>query len=440
MVNLCCILNCQSRTAENRKKYSLFSIPKDENISNEWKQAISKVNGKPASLAVASHVCELHFGPNDICRSFSVWNNETVEDRDDFCINKKKPKLNQNVIPTIFDKILNEQQIKSEDLNDLKKSVKEDLKMINLVYPLNASSIERAVIAFSGLNICIGGPESTNFPEVYIKMLRSVLRQLYRHKSSSVSENIITTIKSGNSCRITLSDPKTRNTLSIVALQHLIEEIKSAGDDLSLKSIVICGDGPVFSAGHNLKELSIPENQKSVFSLSTKLMNTIIDCPIPIIACVDGIAAASGCQLVAASDMAICSSRSSFSTPGVNIGLFCSTPGIPLARVVSKKTAAYMLFTGTSINAEEALRTGLVSKVVLPEKLDDEITKLTLLVGQKSRAVITLGKTFFHRQIDENIKLAYRNGEQIMLDNLKLDDCKEGLQSFVEKRKPNWLN
>ncbi|XP_060876331.1 enoyl-CoA hydratase domain-containing protein 3, mitochondrial isoform X1 [Metopolophium dirhodum] len=269
-------------------------------------------------------------------------------------------------------------------------------------------------------------------------MLKSVLRQLYRHKSSSSSENIITTIKSVNSYRITLSDPKTRNTLSIVALQHLIKEIKNAGDDLSLKSIVLCGNGPVFSAGHNLNELSIPENQKMIFSLATKLMNTMIDCPIPIIACVDGIAAASGCQLVAASDMAICSNRSSFSTPGVNLGLFCSTPGIPLTRVMSKKTAAYMLFTGTPINAEEALRTGLVSKVVQPEELDDEITKLTILIGQKSRSVITLGKKFFYRQIDENIKMAYRNGEQIMLDNLELNDCKEGLQSFVEKRKPNW--
>ncbi|CAH1736408.1 hypothetical protein AGLY_005175 [Aphis glycines] len=271
-------------------------------------------------------------------------------------------------------------------------------------------------------------------------MLKSILRGLYRHKSSLASENCITTIKSVNSYRITLSDPKTRNTLSIAALQRLIEEIKIAGDDLSLKSIVICANGPVFSAGHNLKELSIPENQKTVFSLATKLMNTMIECPIPIIACVDGVAAASGCQLVAASDMAICSNRSSFSTPGVNLGLFCSTPGIPLSRVVSKKTAAYMLFTGTSINAEEALRTGLVSKVVQPEELDNEITTLTTLIGQKSRSVITLGKTFFYKQIDENIKSAYKNGEKIMLSNLELNDCKEGLLSFVEKRKPNWSN
>ncbi|XP_025408526.1 enoyl-CoA hydratase domain-containing protein 3, mitochondrial isoform X2 [Sipha flava] len=270
------------------------------------------------------------------------------------------------------------------------------------------------------------------------KMLKPVVQLLCRHKSSSASASIITTFKTDNSYRITLSDPKTRNTLSIALLQNLIQEIQNAGNDSSIKSIVLCGSGPVFSAGHNLNELRIPENQKNIFSLATKLMNIMIDCPIPIIACVDGIAAASGCQLVAASDIAICTNRSFFSTPGINLGLFCSTPGIPLSRVVSQKTASYMLFTGAPINAEEALRTGLVSKIVRPEEFDDEISKLTTLIGQKSRTVITLGKTFFYKQIDENVKLAYKKGEQVMLENLELDDCKEGLQSFVEKRKPNW--
>lgn len=271
-------------------------------------------------------------------------------------------------------------------------------------------------------------------------MLKSVTWQLYRHKFSTTSLNMITCIKTTNSYRITFSDPKTRNALSISVLQNLIEEIKKAGDDLSLKSIVLCGNGPVFSAGHNLNELRIPENQKTIFSLATKLMNTMIDCPIPIIACIDGLAAASGCQLVAASDISICTNRSYFSTPGVNLGLFCSTPGIPLSRVMSKKTASYMLFTGVAIDANEALRTGLVSKVVQTEELEDEIMKLTTSIGQKSRAVITLGKQFFYKHIDDNIKSAYRNGEKIMLENLELADCKEGLQSFVEKRKPNWSN
>jgi len=271
-------------------------------------------------------------------------------------------------------------------------------------------------------------------------MWKSIIWQLYRHKSSTTSANMITCIKTANSYRITFSDSKTRNTLSIAVLENLIDEIKKAGDDLSLKSIVLCGNGPVFSAGHNLNELKIPENQKIVFSLATKLMNTMIDCPIPIIACVDGIAAASGCQLVAASDIAICTNRSFFSTPGVNLGLFCSTPGIPLSRVVSKKTATYMLFTGIAIDAKDALRTGLVSKVVQPEELEAEITMLTTSIGQKSRAVIALGKQFFYKHIDDNIKSAYKNGEKIMLQNLELDDCKEGLQSFIEKRKPNWSN
>ncbi|XP_050423509.1 enoyl-CoA hydratase domain-containing protein 3, mitochondrial [Adelges cooleyi] len=271
--------------------------------------------------------------------------------------------------------------------------------------------------------------------------MKSFIWQVHRSMSSTTLHvHMLTSIRVNSSHRITLCNPKTRNSLSVTMLQHLINEIKNAGKNQSLKSIVINGNGPIFSAGHNLKELIDMKIQQKVFSLATELMNAMLDCPIPIITAIDGLAAASGCQLVAASDIAICTNRSSFSTPGVNLGLFCSTPGIPLSRCIPKKVASYMLFTGESINAEEALRNGLVSKVVHPKELDDEIDKLTLLIDQKSREVITHGKTFFNQQIDVDIKTAYKNGEKAMLENLQLDDCKEGLQSFIEKRKPNWSN
>ncbi|XP_050523996.1 enoyl-CoA hydratase domain-containing protein 3, mitochondrial isoform X2 [Daktulosphaira vitifoliae] len=267
--------------------------------------------------------------------------------------------------------------------------------------------------------------------------MNSLIRSSCRFKSA-LAANILTTNIFDSSYRITLCEAKTRNTLSSTMLQLLIEEIENAKENQLIKSVVINSSGSIFSAGHNLKELTEFSNQKKVFSLATKLMNVILHCPIPIITAVDGLAAAAGCQLVAASDIAICTERSHFSTPGVNIGLFCSTPGISLSRCVPKKISSYMLFTGESINAREAFNAGLVSKVVHPNDFDEEINKLTTLIGEKSRAVIIHGKKFFNKQINENVETAFRMGEKAMMDNLQIDDCKEGLQSFIQKRKPHW--
>lgn len=167
-------------------------------------------------------------------------------------------------------------------------------------------------------------------------------------------------------------------------------------------------------------------------------MQKISQYPVPIIAAVDGLAAAAGCQLVAACDIAICTERSSFSTPGANFGIFCSTPGIPLVRNVPRKTAMYMLFTGFSISGKEAYEAGLVSKVVPNDKLEEEIEKITAAINYKSRSIVHIGKTFLYEQMDLEVPTAYFLGTEKMVHNLRMKDAQEGIDSFIQKRKPVW--
>ncbi|KAJ8979216.1 hypothetical protein NQ317_011855 [Molorchus minor] len=180
--------------------------------------------------------------------------------------------------------------------------------------------------------------------------------------------------------KITMVDQKSRNSLSLGMMQNLLDNINRDMDNKDLRVIIITAQGPIFSAGHNLKELT-PEAGKGqhekVFQLATQLMCSIIECPVPVVAQVDGLAAAAGCQLVAQCDIAICTENSKFSTPGSNFGIFCSTPGIPLARKGLKATILHMLLTGLPITASEAKASGLVSKVCAPENLESEVKTTT---------------------------------------------------------------
>ncbi|XP_013148255.1 PREDICTED: enoyl-CoA hydratase domain-containing protein 3, mitochondrial isoform X1 [Papilio polytes] len=256
------------------------------------------------------------------------------------------------------------------------------------------------------------------------------------------NEYIITNENNGTR-EIILNHEKTKNSLSINMMSYLIQAINANNEDTSLRAIVLSAKGNVFSAGHNLKELQITdgkEQHKLVFKKAVELMNSIIDSPVPIIAKVNGFATAAGCQLVASCDMIVCSNTSKFSTPGANFGIFCSTPGIPLARSVPKSRSMYMLLTGQPINAKEAYESGLVTKVVAPEDLDKEVTKIIDQIKQKSRSVVTLGRYFFYRQINLNIFDAYKLGQEIMVNNTEMDDGQEGIRSFVEKRKAQWTH
>lgn len=276
-----------------------------------------------------------------------------------------------------------------------------------------------------------------------LQLIKNVINLNFQRSCSSKSGEIYTSSDFQNGIRkITMCHGKTRNSLSVAMMENLLKEIDTNRDDPQLRAIVLAGDGPIFSAGHNLKELTEDcgrAQHMHIFNLCAKLMDAIVQHPVPIIARVDGLAAAAGCQLVAQCDLAVCTEKSKFSTPGANFGIFCSTPGIALTRSVNKSTALKMLLTGEHITSDEAKSSGLVAAVApTPEALDEEINKLCNAIRSKSRAVIELGKRFYYKQIREDLKTAYNLGGNVMVDNINGVDGKEGIKSFSEKRKPVW--
>ncbi|XP_073845948.1 enoyl-CoA hydratase domain-containing protein 3, mitochondrial-like [Musca autumnalis] len=240
---------------------------------------------------------------------------------------------------------------------------------------------------------------------------------------------------------ICLNEPKTRNSLSMDMMNSILEGLTADWQNKELRAIVLTAKGPIWSAGHNLKEL-VPEKgakyQTEVFNKLSEIIMNIYKAPIPVIAKVNGFAAAAGCQLVASCDMVVASESSKFSTPGANFGVFCSTPGIAISRVMSRPQAAYMVMTGLPLSAQEAFTAGLVSRVVPEKNLDAEVAHITDAIKHKSRSVIALGKEFFYKQLNMPIEEAYKLGAEKMTENLGLSDSQEGLRSFVEKRKPQW--
>ncbi|XP_012531066.1 enoyl-CoA hydratase domain-containing protein 3, mitochondrial isoform X2 [Monomorium pharaonis] len=274
-----------------------------------------------------------------------------------------------------------------------------------------------------------------------VKNGSAVSQGKYIARTLSTEKKYVKTTEKNGVRTISLCDSSSRNSLSLEMLKTLVTEVKKDENNKDLRSIVLTSEpGKVFSAGHNLKELmgANAESHKDVFEICSELMRAISQSPVPVIAAVDGLAAAAGCQLVAACDIAVCTERSSFSTPGANLGIFCSTPGIPLVRNMPRKSAMYMLFTGFSISGKEAYECGLVSKVVANDKLEEEVRRITDAINTKSRSVVHIGKTFLYEQMTLDISTAYTRGTEKMVDNLKMRDAQEGIQSFLEKRKPNW--
>ena len=237
-----------------------------------------------------------------------------------------------------------------------------------------------------------------------------------------------------------------KNALSENMMNILIDEIKAASSDPSIKVIVLAANGNVFCSGHDLKEITAArENEdsgedyfKNLFNSCSSLMELIVNIPQPVIAEVDGVATAAGCQLVASCDLAIASHESKFATPGVNIGLFCSTPMVALSRNVNKKNAMEMLLTGDFINAEKAKEIGLINNTAPKEALTIEVSKLAEKIASKSSVTVSIGKKAFYAQAEMNLSEAYKYTSQIMKDNLLNDDAKEGIDAFIEKRSPDW--
>ncbi|XP_003410633.1 enoyl-CoA hydratase domain-containing protein 3, mitochondrial [Loxodonta africana] len=240
---------------------------------------------------------------------------------------------------------------------------------------------------------------------------------------------------------IVLSNPRKRNALSLAMLKALQSDILHDAESEDLRVIVISAEGPVFSSGHDLKELTDEQGHDyhvEVFQTCSEVMMQIQNHPVPVIAMVNGLATAAGCQLVASCDIAVASDKSSFATPGVNIGLFCSTPGVALGRTVPRKVALEMLFTGEPISAQEALSHGLLSKVVPEEQLEEETMRIAKKIASLSRPVVSLGKATFYKQLSQDLRTAYCLTSQTMVDNLALQDGQEGIKAFIQKRKPIW--
>ena len=243
--------------------------------------------------------------------------------------------------------------------------------------------------------------------------------------------------------RIKLSEPSTYNALSSKTLESLINIFKNLNNENETKVIIIEGSGKGFSAGHDLKEIrSLKSKSKynKLFNLCSKLMLEIIEGKKPIIAKVHGAAYAAGCQLVASCDLAVSSDDATFATPGVNIGLFCSTPMVAVSRKVSRKKTMKMILTGDPIDAKYAKEIGLINDHYPLAQLEDEVLKLAKKIASKSNLTIKIGKKAFYKQLEMPLSKAYQYTSQVMTQNAMQLDAEEGISAFLEKRKPHWKN
>jgi enoyl-CoA hydratase/carnithine racemase len=252
----------------------------------------------------------------------------------------------------------------------------------------------------------------------------------------------------GSIAILTLNRPEARNSLSEALLVALGDAFTEIAHEPKVRAVVLAANGPAFSAGHDLKELkrhrSDPDRGRAYFKyimeLCSTVMQQIVNLPQPVVAAVQGVATAAGCQLVASCDLAVASAAAKFATPGVNIGLFCSTPMVALSRNVARKHAMEMLLTGDMISAEDALRIGLVNRVVAPGTEREEALALGRKIAAKSAYVVKIGKGAFYRQVELGLKDAYRYAAEVMVENMLARDAEEGIDAFIEKREPQWGN
>jgi enoyl-CoA hydratase/carnithine racemase len=245
---------------------------------------------------------------------------------------------------------------------------------------------------------------------------------------------------------LTLNRPQARNSLSEALLDALGEALSVIARDRTVRVAVLAANGPAFCAGHDLKELNAHRSGadrgrayfKHIMGLCSRVMQQIVTLPQPVIASVQATATAAGCQLVASCDLAVASQAAKFATPGVNIGLFCSTPMVALSRNVSRKHAMQMLLTGDLISADEAARFGLVNEVVPAGQERAAATKLAEKIAAKSTAIVKIGKQAFYRQAEMSLADAYDYASQVMVENMLARDAEEGISAFIEKRDPKW--
>jgi enoyl-CoA hydratase/carnithine racemase len=259
---------------------------------------------------------------------------------------------------------------------------------------------------------------------------------------------LLQSARAGGVLRLTLADAATRNSLSEAMMAELTAALDGAAAESQVRVIVLAAEGPAFSSGHNLKEITAHRADAdkgaayfaTLFDACARLMLGIVGNPKPVIAEVGGLASAAGCQLVATCDLAIASDAARFCTPGVNIGLFCSTPMVALSRNVSSKHAMEMLLTGDVFGAEDALRFGLVNRVVPAARLGETVADMAAKIASKSMVTVKTGKQAFYRQRDMTLAEAYAYTARVMTENLLQRDAEEGISAFIAKRQPRWTD
>lgn len=245
---------------------------------------------------------------------------------------------------------------------------------------------------------------------------------------------------------LTLNRADARNSLSAALIEALTDAVTEIGGSDTLRAAVITGASPAFSSGHDLKELTAhrndPDRGRAFFAKTmeacSKMMLAIVRSPKPVIAAVNGIATAAGCQLVASCDLAVAGVDARFATPGVNIGLFCSTPMVALSRNVSRKAAMEMLLLGEMASAEDAQRLGLVNRVVPADRVVNEAVELGRRIAEKPKRTLKIGKEAFYRQLEMPLEEAYRYTSAVMVENMLDEEAEEGIGAFIDKREPRW--
>lgn len=262
-----------------------------------------------------------------------------------------------------------------------------------------------------------------------------------RARPEAVAEPVVLVSIDKGIARFTLNRPKQYNAISREVLDAMQAALDGIARDRSVRAVVVAGNGPALSGGHDLKEMMACRTEAFVgglFDACSRVMLTLASLPQPVVARVHGTATAAGCQIVAACDLAVASREARFATSGVNLGLFCATPSVPLARNVSRKRAFEMLFTGDFIDAATALDWGLVNRVVAADELDAEIARLLARIIEKPRDVIAAGKALFYAQLEAKLADAYELASRAITRNMLGPDAEEGVGAFLEKRKPRW--
>ena len=254
-------------------------------------------------------------------------------------------------------------------------------------------------------------------------------------------QSLLLRTDAGGVATLTLNRPSQFNSLSEELLSELQAALDAVAADASIRAVVIAGAGKAFCAGHDLKQMRANHSKsymQALFKQCGRVMTTITQLPQPVIARVHGIATAAGCQLVASSDLAVAADVARFAVSGINVGLFCSTPAVALSRNMGRKQALEMLLTGDFIDAQEAKQRGLVNRVVPLDQLDAEVARLTDSICAKSSAAVGMGKQLFYRQLEMGLDAAYQLAGETMACNMMCDDAAEGIDAFMQKRKPEW--